>query len=45
MLITTLSDREFNQDPSRAKRAAKRGPGIVTDRGELAHILLSIEEC
>ncbi len=41
---TKLSSREFNQDTSRAKKAAKRGPVIITDRGRPSHVLLSIEE-
>ena len=44
MAITTLSSREFNQDTSRAKRAARKGPVIITDRGRPAHVLLSIDE-
>lgn len=44
MAITTLTSREFNQDTSRAKKAAKKGPVFITDRGEPAHVLLSIEE-
>jgi prevent-host-death family protein len=44
MTITTLSSREFNQDAGRAKRAAKEGPVFITDRGEPALVLLSIEE-
>ena len=43
MTITTLSSREFNQDASGAKKAAKRGPVFITDRGKRAHVLLSIE--
>jgi len=42
--ITTLSSREFNQDTSRAKKAASRGPVFITDRGKPAHVLLSIED-
>jgi prevent-host-death family protein len=42
--ITTLSSREFNQDTSRAKKAARKGPVFITDRGRPAHVLLSIEE-
>jgi prevent-host-death family protein len=42
--ITTLSSREFNQDTSRAKKAASEGPVFITDRGKPAHVLLSIEE-
>ena len=44
MSITTLSSREFNQDASRAKKAAKHGPVFITDRGKPAHVLLCIEE-
>jgi prevent-host-death family protein len=44
MSITTLSSREFNQDTSRAKKAASEGPVFITDRGKPAHVLLSIEE-
>jgi prevent-host-death family protein len=42
--ITTLSSREFNQDTGRAKRAARKGPVFITDRGRPAHVLLSIEQ-
>lgn len=42
--FTTLSSREFNQDTSRAKKAAVDGPVFITDRGRPAHVLLSIEE-
>ena len=44
MTITTLSSREFNQDTSRAKKAAAEGPVFITDRGTPAHVLLSIED-
>ena len=44
MKITTLSSRGFNQDTSRAKKAASQGPVLITDRGRPAHDLLSIEE-
>lgn len=44
MTITTLTSREFNQDTSRAKKAAQKGPVFITDRGKAAHVLLSIEE-
>jgi hypothetical protein len=44
MPITILSSREFNQDTSRAKRAATDGPVFITDRGTPAHVLLSIQE-
>jgi prevent-host-death family protein len=44
MTITTLSSREFNQDSSGAKKAAKDGPVFITDRGKPAHVLLSIED-
>lgn len=44
MSITTISSREFSQNTSGAKRATKRGPVIITDRGRPAHVLLSIEQ-
>jgi len=42
--ITTLSSREFNQDTSRAKKAARKGPVFITDRGQPSHVLLTVEE-
>ena len=42
--ITKLSSRDFNQNTSRAKRAAKRGPVFITDRGRPSHVLLTVEE-
>lgn len=44
MTITTLSSREFNQDTSAAKKAARKGPVVITDRGRPAHVLLTIED-
>ena len=43
MSRTTLSAREFNQDTAGAKKAAARGPVIITDRGRPAHVLLTYE--
>ena len=43
MAITTLTSREFNQDSSRAKKAARRGPVVITDRGKPTHVLLSFD--
>jgi hypothetical protein len=39
MTITTLSSHQFNQDASRAKKAAMAGPVFITDRGRPAHVL------
>jgi prevent-host-death family protein len=44
MTVTTLTSREFNQDTSGAKKAAKRGPVFITDRGRPAHVLLTIDD-
>jgi PHD/YefM family antitoxin component YafN of YafNO toxin-antitoxin module len=41
---TTLTSRAFNQDTSRAKKAAENGPVFITDRGRPAHVLMTIEE-
>ncbi|CDI02987.1 Putative Adenylosuccinate synthase (modular protein) [Candidatus Competibacter denitrificans Run_A_D11] len=39
-----LSEREFNQDVTRAKKAAQAGPVFITDRGRPGHVLLSIDD-
>ena len=44
MTITTLSSRQFNQDASKAKKAAQAGPVIITDRGRPAHVLMTFED-
>jgi len=44
MSITTVSSREFNQDVSRIKRATVNGPVFITDRGQPAHVLLSMDD-
>jgi prevent-host-death family protein len=44
MAVTTITSREFNQDTSGAKKAARRGPVFITDRGKPAHVLLTIED-
>lgn len=44
MSITTLSSRDFSQDTSRAKAAARSGPVFITDRGRPAYVLLAIED-
>jgi prevent-host-death family protein len=41
--MPTLTSREFNQDVARAKRAAKQGPVIITDRGRPAYVLMRHE--
>ena len=40
-MATTLPTREFDQDPSRATRAAADGPVFITDRGVTTHVLLT----
>ncbi|MFD3704035.1 type II toxin-antitoxin system prevent-host-death family antitoxin [Nocardia sp. NPDC058658] len=42
--MSSMSAREFNQDVSAAKRAAAEEPLMITDRGEDAFVLLSIDE-
>jgi prevent-host-death family protein len=44
MAVTTLTSREFNQDTSGAKEAARRGPVFITGRGRPAYVLLTIED-
>jgi PHD/YefM family antitoxin component YafN of YafNO toxin-antitoxin module len=42
--ITTFSSKEFEQNPSPAKRAAKDGPVFIADHGFYAYVLLTMEE-
>ena len=42
--MTTMTSREFNRDVSKAKREARHGPVFITDRGRLAHVLLTVDE-
>ena len=44
MSITMVTSRAFNQDVSKAKKDALKGPVFITDRGRTAHVLLSIED-
>ena len=44
MSTTSLSSRELNHDVSRAKKAAKKGPVIITDRGKPSHVLMTYSE-
>ncbi len=41
--MRVLTSREFNQDVSQAKRAARLEPVFVTDRGRPTHVLMSVE--
>jgi len=42
-VATRMTSRDFNQDTSRAKKAAESGPVYITDRGRPAHVLLTFE--
>jgi prevent-host-death family protein len=42
--MKTMTSREANQDFSLAKREAKKGPVIITERGRPANVLLTYEE-
>jgi len=41
--MKVVSSRDFNQDVSHAKRAARIEPVFITDRGKPTHVLMSIE--
>ena len=42
--VTSISSRQFNQGAAAAKRAARDGPVLITDRGRPSHVLLSYEQ-
>jgi len=44
MSQTILTSREFNQDTGRAKKAAEKGPVVITDRGHPSHVLMTFED-
>lgn len=41
--MKVISSRDFNQDVSHAKRAARIEPVFITDRGKPTHVLMSID--
>lgn len=43
MTVKTMTSRAFNQDVGKAKKLASKDPVFITDRGKLAHVLLSAE--
>ena len=42
--MKTMTSREANQDFSRAKREARAGPVLTTERGRPSSVLLSYDE-
>lgn len=44
MAVTTMTSRQFNQNTSGAKKAARRGPVFITARGQPAHVLMTIDD-
>ncbi|MDR6820193.1 PHD/YefM family antitoxin component YafN of YafNO toxin-antitoxin module [Neorhizobium sp. 2083] len=44
MSVTSLSSRELNHDVGRAKKAAQKGPVVITDRGKPSHVLMTYSE-
>ncbi len=43
-MIHTVTSREFGHNVSSAKNLAREGPVFITDRGEPAFVLLTIDE-
>jgi hypothetical protein len=39
-----MTSREFNHDVSAAKRAARSGPVVITDRGVPSHVLVTFDD-
>lgn len=44
MAESTLTSRELNQDVSSAKKAARHGPVVITDRGKPSHVLMTYSD-
>lgn len=43
-MTITLTSREFNRNPSAAKRAAEKEPVIITDRGRPRFVLVDYDQ-
>jgi hypothetical protein len=41
--VKVIASRQFNQDVTAAKRAARIEPVVITDRGRATHVLIGIE--
>ena len=44
MSTSTVTSRALNQDVSSAKKAARGGPVIITDRGMPSHVLMTYDD-
>jgi prevent-host-death family protein len=44
MSLAYMSSASFNQNPSKAKQAAKESPVVITDHGKPTHVLVTFEE-
>jgi prevent-host-death family protein len=44
MSVITFSGRQFSQHAGKARKAALRGPVVITTRGRPTHVLLSMEQ-
>lgn len=42
--MQTMTASQFNRDVCAAKREARKAPVVITDRGEPAYVLLTIDE-
>jgi hypothetical protein len=42
--VKLLNSREFDRDVSLAKREARIEPVLITDRGQLTHLLMSLSD-
>lgn len=42
--MASVTSREFNRDVSAAKRAAAKGPVVITDNGRPSHVLMTIAD-
>jgi PHD/YefM family antitoxin component YafN of YafNO toxin-antitoxin module len=44
MTMTCISSRELNQNITKAKRDAQKGPVFITSRNKTTHVLLTVED-
>lgn len=42
--MSTVSSQEFNRNPTSVKRSADSGPVYITERGEVAYVVVNIDD-
>ena len=44
MTYALMTSADFNQNPSKAKKAANEGPLVITEHGEASYVLVKYDD-